>query len=119
MLHLADAWARRSAGNVVLVHYDDLLADLEGSMRRLSQRFAIPVDEQRLPALVDAAGFEVMRSNPEHSVPDTLDVFQDKAAFFRLGASGEGRSLVGEEGMRRYRARIEGLRRPICCWAPP
>ena len=36
MLHLSDAWARRHHANVVLVHYDDLVADLNGSMRRLA-----------------------------------------------------------------------------------
>ncbi len=86
-------------------------------MRLLSQRFSIPVDEERLPALVHAAGFEVMRSNPERSVPDILGVFKDEAAFFRLGASGEGRSLAGQEGMRRYRARVEGLAPPeLLAW---
>jgi aryl sulfotransferase len=34
--HLADAWARRHEPNVVLMHYDDLLADLAGSMRALA-----------------------------------------------------------------------------------
>ena len=33
MWHLSDAWARRGEPNVLLVHYDDLLADLEGQMR--------------------------------------------------------------------------------------
>jgi aryl sulfotransferase len=109
MLHLTDAWTRRDAGNVVLLHYDDLLADLEGSMRRLSHRLGIPVDEERFRTLVDAAGFEAMRANPERSVPHALGVFKDDAAFFRLGASGEGRALAGEEGERRYRARVGGL----------
>ena len=33
MRHLSDAWARRGEPNVLLVRYDDLLADLEGQMR--------------------------------------------------------------------------------------
>src|SRR5271157_3664957 len=36
MLHLSDAWARRDRPNVVLVHYDDLVTDLDSAMRRLS-----------------------------------------------------------------------------------
>ena len=117
MLHLADAWARRDDGNVVLVHYDDLRQDLDGSMRRLSRRLGIAVDEERLHTLVRAAGFEVMRANAQRSVPDTLGVFKDNVAFFRLGASGEGPALVGEEGMARYRARVEGLAPPdLLAW---
>ena len=36
MWHLSDAWARRSEPNVLLIHYDDLTADLDGQMRRLA-----------------------------------------------------------------------------------
>jgi aryl sulfotransferase len=112
MLHLSDAWARRDRGNVVLVHYDDLCHDLEGSMRQLSRRLGIPVDEARFDALVRAAGFDAMRADPDRTVPDTLGVFHDNAAFFRRGASGEGLSVVGEDGIARYRARVEGLAPP-------
>ena len=62
MLHLGDAWERRREPNVVLVHYDDLVADLDGSMRRLSRLLGIPVDEERWPALVHAATFEAIRA---------------------------------------------------------
>ena len=34
--HLTDAWARRAEPNVVLVHYADLLADLDGEMTRVA-----------------------------------------------------------------------------------
>ncbi len=49
MLHLSDAWARRHEPNVVLVHYDELLEDLDGAMCRLSARLGIHVDEARWP----------------------------------------------------------------------
>jgi aryl sulfotransferase len=112
MLHLSDAWARRDAGNVVLVHYDDLYEDLEGSMRRLSRLLRIPEDHARFATLVRAAGFEAMSANPERSVPDILGVFRENAAFFRRGGSGEGRAVAGEDGMARYRRRIDGLAPP-------
>lgn len=35
--HAGDAWARREADNVLLVHYADLSADLDGQMRRLGR----------------------------------------------------------------------------------
>ena len=86
-------------------------------MRRLSRRLGIAVDEERLHTLARAAGFEAMRANAQRSVPDTLGVFKDNAAFFRLGASGEGPALVGEDGMARYRARVESLAPPdLLAW---
>ena len=108
MLHLSDAWARRHDANVVLVHYDDLVADLDGSMRRLAALLGIPVDEERWLALVRAATFESMRADA--GAPDAdLGVLKDPAAFFRRGGSGEGRALLQPGEMARYRDRVAAM----------
>jgi aryl sulfotransferase len=107
MLHLSDAWARRREPNIVLVHYDDLLTDLSGSMRRLARMLGIPVDEERWPALVHAATFDSMRASA--SAPDTLGVLKDPAAFFRRGTSGEGRARMTADEVARYRERVATL----------
>jgi hypothetical protein len=108
MLHLSDAWARRHDANVVLVHYDDLLADLDGSMRRLAGLLGIPVDEARWPAMVRAATFESMRADAP--APDAdLGVLKDPAAFFRRGKSGEGRALLQPGELAYYRERVAAM----------
>jgi hypothetical protein len=104
MLHLSDAWARRHEPNVVLVHYDDLLTDLDGSMRRLSGLLGIPVDEARWPPLVHAATFEAMRDGA--NAPGEFGVLKDPAAFFRRGISGDGPALLSPAELSRYRARV-------------
>ncbi len=104
MLHLSDAWARRHRPNVVLVHYDELLSDLDSAMRRLSGMLGIPVDEARWPELVHAATFEAMRDGA--NAPEGLGVLKDPAAFFRRGVSGEGRALLSADELARYRARV-------------
>ena len=48
MWHLTDAWARRDEPNMVLVHYEDLSADLDGEMRRLADRLGIRVPRRTL-----------------------------------------------------------------------
>ena len=70
MRHLSDAWARRGEPNVLLVHYDDLSADLEGQMRWLAGQLGIAVPQQAWPALVRAATFESMRDSADTLVPD-------------------------------------------------
>jgi hypothetical protein len=115
MLHLSDAWARRHAPNVVLVHYDDLLTDLDGSMRRLSGLLGIPVDEARWPALVHAATFDAMRDGAH--APAGLGVLKDPAAFFRRGASGDGRALLSAGELSHYRARVATMAPPdLLAW---
>jgi len=109
MLHLGDAWGRRHDRNVVLVHYDDLLADLDGAMRGLAARLGIAVDEGRWPGLVRAATFEAMREPARASSPDTLGVLKDPAAFFRRGVSGEGPALLSAGELARYHERVAAM----------
>jgi aryl sulfotransferase len=107
--HLGDAWVRRDEPNVVLVHYDELIGDLDGTMRRLSGALEIPVDEERWPGLVRAATFGEMRRSDAIFAPDTEGLFKDQRAFFRHGVSGDGRSLLSAEELARYRARTAAL----------
>jgi aryl sulfotransferase len=109
MLHLSDAWARRHEPNVVLVHYDDLLADLGAEMRRLAAALDIAVREELWPELVRAASFEQMRANADRMAPDPAGVMKSKTAFFRNGRSGSGRDMLSDDEMARYRARTAEL----------
>ncbi|WP_166348445.1 sulfotransferase domain-containing protein [Phytoactinopolyspora limicola] len=104
MWHLSDAWERRSAGNVVLVHYADLVADLDTQMRRLAERLDIEVPEEAWPDLVRAASFQHMRANAERLAPDPAGVMKSKAAFFREGGSGAGRALLSDAELDHYDA---------------
>jgi hypothetical protein len=109
MHHLTDAWQRRSGGNVLLVHYDDLLADLERQMRQLADRLGIAVGEPEWPALVEAATFERMRARADQVAPDPSGILKDRAAFFRGGVSGSGEALLPPEQLARYHARVAEL----------
>jgi hypothetical protein len=109
MHHLTDAWARRHEPNVVLVHYDDLSEDLDGTMRRLSSALGIAVDEERWPGLVRAATFEEMQRGSRIFAPESGGLFKDPDAFFRRGVSGDGRSLLSAEELAHYRDRAATL----------
>jgi aryl sulfotransferase len=108
MWHLSDAWARRHEPNVMLVHYDDLSADLEGQVRRIADWLSIGVPEQAWPALVQAATFEAMRSSAERLVP-TAGILKSSAAFFRRGTSGAAREVLSDDEIAAYHARAAQL----------
>ncbi|HEX2143724.1 MAG TPA: sulfotransferase domain-containing protein [Glycomyces sp.] len=109
MWHLADAWERRGETNVLLVHYADLAADLEGEMRRIAAWLGIAVEEERWPELVKAATFAEMKSKAERVAPDPAGVMKSRDAFFRKGTSGSARDLLSDEELAAYAARVEGL----------
>ena len=116
MRHLADAWARRDEPNVLLVHYDDLSADLAGQMRWLAGQLGIAVAEETWSSLVRAASFEAMRGRADQFVP-TAGIFKDNAAFFRRGTSGAGREILTADELAAYDARVAQLAPPdLLAW---
>jgi aryl sulfotransferase len=108
--HLSTFWAVRDRANVVLVHYDDLKTDLEGQMRYLAQRLGISVPEDRWAELVESATFDKMRERADVIVPDSSHaIWQDNRQFFNRGVSGQWRTMLDEDDLRRYRARVAQL----------
>jgi aryl sulfotransferase len=107
--HLTGAWRRRSEPNVVLVHYDDLVADLNAEMHRLASRLAITVPEETWPTLVEAATFAHMRARAGSLAPDPSGILKDRSAFFRRGTSGAGREALTEPELGEYYRRVSGM----------
>ncbi|MFI6230150.1 sulfotransferase domain-containing protein [Micromonospora echinospora] len=110
--HLTDAWRRRQEPNVLLVHYDDLLTDLDGQMRRVAAWLGIEVPAERWATLVEAATFGAMRQRAPVLVPDAAGVFKDRQAFFRHGRSGAGTALLSPDELGRYHRRAAELAPP-------
>jgi aryl sulfotransferase len=107
--HLSVAWSRRGEPNLLLVHYDDLSADLAGEMRRIANRLKVDVPEKTWPVLVEAATFDAMRSIAQDTVPDPSGIMKDKRAFFRSGTSGTGRQLLSDDQYAEYLDRVTRL----------
>ena len=54
-------WRARRRANLLLVHYNDLKADLDGEMRRIAAFLGIETAAALWPRLVEAASFEAMK----------------------------------------------------------
>jgi hypothetical protein len=108
--HLATFWDARERDNIVLLHYDDMQADLPAAMRRLAAQLGITVDEAALPLLAEAATFEKMRDQADRFVPEAdLRIWQNNRDFFRRGSSGYWRDVLDADDRAAYRARVAEL----------
>src|SRR3954453_23443790 len=58
--HLDQFWRRRDEPGYLLFHYDDLLTDLPGQLRRLADALGINRSDERLRELAAMATFEAM-----------------------------------------------------------
>jgi len=118
--HLATFWDVRGEPNVVLFHYTDLKADLDGEFRRLASALSIDLDESKVSDLVTAAGFEQMRGRAEQLAPEvkTDGFWNDTSRFFHVGGSGQWQAYMGPEDAKRYEARVAELATDeLAAWA--
>jgi hypothetical protein len=112
MHHISDAWSRRHHANVVLVHFDDLRADLLGQMRQLAHRLGLAEAEQVPVELTAEASFDTMRDGAAELAPNTQGILRDPSAFFRQGGSGTGVIELNRSDLNRYHERVTALAPP-------
>ena len=100
--HVASFWEHRDLPNVLLVHYADLKADLEGEMRRIADFLGIQVAERLWSELVNGARFETMKEEAR-AVPGMELVFEGGSdRFFFKGTNGRWRDILTPEDLELY-----------------
>jgi len=100
-------WADRRRPNVLLVHYNDLKADLDAEMRRISAFLDIPIDERLWPKLVDAACFDSMREQGATLMPRGSGTWQDgHVSFFHAGTNARWRDVLTSADVALYEDRL-------------
>jgi len=82
-------WNQRHRSNVLLLHYAHLIADLSSEMRRLATFLEIPIDEARLPSLVERCGLDYMRQQAAGS--------RFPPGFFNKGSNGRWQGLLSPD----------------------
>ncbi len=101
-------WAERSRPNLLLVHYADLKADLDGEMRRISGFLDMPVDESIWPSLVEAAGFDAMKKAGADLMPGAEMSFEGgHDTFLNKGTNGRWQTELTDDDLALYRRRVE------------
>jgi aryl sulfotransferase len=108
-------WAVRHLPNVLLVHFDDLKADMEGEIRRIARFLDIGIDEARMPAILEHCSFDYMKRNAAKVAP-LGGVFWDGGAgtFINKGTNGRWRDVLSHAESRAYEDRALRELGPDC-----
>jgi aryl sulfotransferase len=110
--HLASFWAHRGEANVLLAHYDDMKADLEGQMRRVADFLAIEIDPERWPVLVERCTFASMKARADE-IGDFESHFVGGAdTFLYRGTNGRWRDVLTDAELERFERRQRELLPP-------
>ena len=108
-------WELRQRPNVLLVHFNDLKADLSGEMRRVADFLGITVEHDLLPALVEAAEFEAMRRDGTALMGSRAGQFSNGAdRFFHKGTNERWRGVFHNEDLSLYKAKAAAILSPAC-----
>jgi hypothetical protein len=118
LYYMKSFWPYRDLPNILMVHYSDLLADLDGEMRRIADFLDIEVPEALWPKLVKAAGFTSMKNNADTLAPQSAkNEWKDTSSFFYKGTNGQWQDELGEEELALYhQAMSENLEPELINW---
>ena len=96
-------WKARKTENLLLVHYNDLKADLDGEMRRIAKFLSIEPSPEIWRSLVESATFDGMRKDGAALLPGIEYAFEGGSdRFLYKGTNGRWRDLMTEDDLALY-----------------
>jgi aryl sulfotransferase len=116
VLHHAQSWwDHRHLPNILFVHYADLLADLEGGIRRITRFLEIDLPANVMPIIVRNCTFSEMKSRGAELMPQTQMGLKGGAdSFFHKGTNGRWREVLSADELKLYDAAAEREMTPDC-----
>ncbi len=105
--HAQTWWNYRHLPNILFVHYNDLLADLEGEIARVAAFLGIAVAPETVHAIAGLVGFDSMKRDAERLVPGRGTRFRGgPTTFIFKGTNGRWREALGDEDLALYPAAV-------------
>jgi len=111
-------WAIRDLPNVMLVHFADLKADMEGQIRRIADFIDTPVDEAVMERVLNHCSFDYMKTNAVQSVPLGGAFWEGGAkTFIHKGTNGRWKDTLPQSVSDRYEQKsVEQLGEACAAW---
>ena len=116
--HTQTYWDYLDLPNFLFLHYNDMLADLEGAVRKIAAFVNIEADDARVARVVDATTFSNVKKKAD-AVDESGDgsrlFFKGGAgSFFFKGSNGRWRDVLTEEDLKLYEEAKQRVLTPDC-----
>jgi len=113
--HTRTWWDFRDFPNIFLVHYNDLLRDLVGEIRRVARYLDIEASDDLIAKIAEATTFDTMKGQADLLVPNHEVTFKSGAdVFVNKGTTGRWRNVLEDEDLALYQATIDRKLPPDC-----
>ena len=96
-------WAHRDLPNLMLLHFNQLKADMPEQIRRIAAFLDIPIDENKWPDILTHCSFDYMKQHAENSAPMGGVAWEGGAkTFIHKGTNGRWRDILSADDCARY-----------------
>ena len=113
--HLQGWFDIRHLPNVLLLHFNDLKADLPGQMRRIAKFLDIALDPAKLPQMLEHCSLDYMRRTASQHSPIIDMLFQQGGAtFFNKGTNGRWKDVLTAADLEKYDQLVRENLTPDC-----
>lgn len=115
MHHIQTWWNYRHLPNILFVHFNDLLTNLEAEIRRVTHFLAVEVSDTSLASVAQAVTFDTVKQNTEKIFPQAKGIWQGGSqTFFFKGTNGRWRDTLTDEELAMYEATAAKILTPEC-----
>jgi len=115
MHHAQTWWDYRHRQNILFVHYADLLADMEGGIRRIARYLEIEPPADAWPTIVRNCSFAEMKAHGDELMPMMKMLLKGGAdSFFHKGTNGRWREVLSADELKLYDAAAARELTPEC-----
>jgi aryl sulfotransferase len=100
-------WQERKRPNLLMVHYNDLKADLSGEMKRIADFIGIETPDDLWPQLVEAASFDAMKRNGGALMAGIERVMRNgHEDFLYRGTNNRWKDVLTDQDLANYEERV-------------
>ena len=101
--HVRSWWEIRNFPNVMLIHFNDMKADLEGSVRRIADFLGIVPDDETFAKVVEHSSFDYMKAHAPEMAPRGGMMWKGGAdTFINKGTNGRWRDRLTADDIAEY-----------------
>jgi uncharacterized protein (DUF362 family) len=103
--HVRGWWRHRRDPNVLFLRYEDLLGDLEGSVRKIVAFCGFEIPPERMPTILARCGFPFMKQHESQFDPVTGELWEQGLqpnSFIRTGRTGDWKRELDPEQAARF-----------------
>lgn len=108
-------WDFKHLDNILFVHFNDLLQNLEAEIQRIANYLHIAVKPVFLPQIANAVTFTTVKQSAEQYEGGMADVMKGGAqTFIHKGTNGRWRGVLTEDNLKLYEAAVARELSPDC-----